>query len=78
MEDRREYLKRIVLIVDFEKGSYFGFLLLRDHYAKEDDVTTETFHFPDKNYMVQLHTLLSVVSLEESCGQSGPRVPGDV
>ena len=59
-------------MVDFEKGSWSGFLLLRDRYAKENDVTTEVFYLPDKNYMVELCTRLLVTPLERSCGQSGP------
>lgn len=59
-------------MVDFETGSWSGFLLSRDRYAKENDVTTHVFCLPDKNYMVELCTLLSVMPLERSCGQSGP------
>ena len=40
--------------------------------AKENDVMTEACYLPDKNYMVDLCALLSVIPLERSCGQSGP------
>lgn len=63
LEDKREYEKKVNSTTSFGKGSYLGFILLRDRYAQENDVTTEVFHFPDKNYMVELRTLMLVMPL---------------
>ena len=61
----------------FEKGSQSGYILSRDRKAKESDVRTEVFHFPDKNYMVELRTLRGPC-LQKILWSEWACVPGDM